>query len=594
MFAAPMLTSADVNTLNVSASGSDSLTCGSATFPCASIQYAVNKARDGATIVTHGGVYKYDAASDDCGSIGIDAVVCIINKSVTLQGNNTVIDGEDQHRGIVIVRGGVDTPVVLTLSGYTVRRGLATPITMRGNDDLINAFGGGIYVENAGVILNNVTIENSHAQAQSATSAKGGSAGGGGMAILASSYDNSLSNVRLAGNRSSGGNSPTRGGSATGGALFVYQSNLTVSDSIFDSNIAAGGVTTGTADSDGGRSAAQGGAAQFASSKITLRRVTAKGNQALGGDVNGARGGIATGGAFMMGGEDSAKSPLIMMDSVVRENTARGGNSLNTTGSVTGGAAEGGGIHVNSASLSLVRTSVVGNIARGGDNVNIKGGAIGGGVFIQRQIASSGAFSAVNSVIASNKTQMGGGSTQGLGGGGAGIYVQGVNADLLHVTLANNEFSEDYMGGQAILLGDGSTYSTTVKLTNSIVSTHKNANGTAALHVKPGAVLTLTVNLMASNSLDTNIADAAASRGTIVGANTSIDTISASFIYPAAPNYDFHIAKSSTAINAAQGILTSNDIDGQPRPYGKAADLGADEYYEAAIYMPLIVSQYSP
>ena len=52
-------------------------------------------------------------------------------------------------------------------------------------------------------------------------------------------------------------------------------------------------------------------------------------------------------------------------------------------------------------------------------------------------------------------------------------------------------------------------------------------------------------------------------------------------------NGDYHIGSGSAAIDLGVNAGIDVDIDGQGRPAGGGYDIGADEYYEFAIYLPL-------
>jgi len=108
----------------VASSGNDTGDCSSAASPCRTIQYAVNEASSGDTILVAQGMYTYNQAADPCTflydpGIGKDgrAVVCIVDKVLTILGgysisswlkanptsNLTVVDGQNLHRGVFLI-----------------------------------------------------------------------------------------------------------------------------------------------------------------------------------------------------------------------------------------------------------------------------------------------------------------------------------------------------------------------------------------------------------------------------------------------------------------------------------------------------------
>ena len=55
---------------------------------------------------------------------------------------------------------------------------------------------------------------------------------------------------------------------------------------------------------------------------------------------------------------------------------------------------------------------------------------------------------------------------------------------------------------------------------------------------------------------------------------------------------DYHLGTGSGAINQAVGATgVTDDIDGDPRPVGPAADVGADEV-RFAVFLPLVLRQW--
>jgi hypothetical protein len=66
--------------------------------------------------------------------------------------------------------------------------------------------------------------------------------------------------------------------------------------------------------------------------------------------------------------------------------------------------------------------------------------------------------------------------------------------------------------------------------------------------------------------------------------NNPVSAASANFVSPGAPNYDYHIKKTSAAKDAATGSASGKDMDDQARPWFGAPDIGADEY------VPIVLS----
>jgi hypothetical protein len=94
----------------------------------------------------------------------------------------------------------------------------------------------------------------------------------------------------------------------------------------------------------------------------------------------------------------------------------------------------------------------------------------------------------------------------------------------------------------------------------------------------PGTTINLNQGLWANNTKNHNAGDGAAWAGTFNGLGTWSSAASAGFVAPAAPNYNYHLRSDSAAKEKAIGSTTSNDIDGDARPFDAVADLGADEY----------------
>jgi hypothetical protein len=51
---------------------------------------------------------------------------------------------------------------------------------------------------------------------------------------------------------------------------------------------------------------------------------------------------------------------------------------------------------------------------------------------------------------------------------------------------------------------------------------------------------------------------------------------------------EYHLSPGSAAIDSGMDAGISQDIDGNPRPFGSAPDVGADEFTRLELYLPLV------
>jgi hypothetical protein len=542
-------------TYYVGPGGNDGGACTSAAAPCGTLQGAVNKAASGDTIQIAAGTYTFSV--DGCPGNNMNAVVCISEKNLTLRGagaSNTFIDGQQAHRGVAVLGGGVKPAV--TMENLAIRNSKGGPFGAEPRD----AFGGGMLVNFGSATLRNMQFV-SNQTVGNPSGDRGGKGSGGGLAILSSPGANTLQNIVFDGNQALGATGPTRGGEAQGGALFAFQSQISASSLTVNNNTAKGGDSSGSGGTpDGQESDGLGGGLSFqVGSNVTLQSSTFRNNQARGG--NAAQfGGNAFGGAIF--GEQATLN-LATLD--VRENEAVGGNG------VTGGVGGGGAVSHDSTNMTLDRSTLIDNNSVGG-NGNTAGAGGGGGIYITRFIDTSASSSVINTIIANNTARQGSGAS--AGGGGGGIWVQGLPLNLTHVTLAQNSIGAGMLGQAMIVNNFGAPASSTTDLNYSIVANH--SGGGAAIIVTSGNTLNLNRGLWVANSANTDTFNGAA---TINGGGSMLSTGSAGFVSPGAPNFNYHISNSSAAVNQATGSTTPNDIDGNSRPQGSAPDIGADEYY---------------
>lgn len=585
------------STFHVAPTGSDVKGCGSASSPCRSIQYAVNQAASGDTILVAAGTYTYDPGSDPCSFLVTRAVVCFVDKQLTILGgystanwtsanpvgNLTVIDGQNAYRGVAIVS--YSSIASLHMEGLTIRNGRAQGASS-GGDWYTTAFGGGMWAQNSAVTLRDIVFENNVARGGDTSSSYGGAASGGGLAIQSppQSSVSVLERVTFRNNQAVGGSGLDRGGLALGGGLFTYQAVVSADVVTFTNNLAKGGSSNGSGTAGGLHADAMGGGAAFQHrSSVTLSNVTAMGNRVVGGNAgaySGTYGGGGFGGAF-----HSEEATFVLTDAWIENNSVEGGTGAN------GGVGFGGGLELLNSSVTLKRVWVVGNVAISGGAVEAGGYAGspgGGGAYLWGFQDPPYYGELTNVVFADNQVVMSPSGISDLGGGGGGLVVQGMTVDIIHCTFAQNEFEGDLRSGQAILVhgtNGNRGIPGTANIYYSIIADHVNlnTNNTSALTVSEGSTANLYKGLFAGNTNDTNLNSRPLPPGKINGLDTMIHASSAGFVAPGAPDYDYHITPDSPAVARATGSTITDDIDGQPRPYGEVADIGADEYVPPAL-----------
>lgn len=586
----------------VAATGSDATSCTSSASPCLTIQKAVDSAASGDEIRVAQGTYS---GSGNCAAIQANAVVCILNKQITLRGgfstadwldpnpsaHPTVIDGQNLRSGIVVEKTSPTAPAAsLVLEGFEIRNGHGAPRMAGAGDALTFGWGGGIDASASPLTLRDVVLADNRVIGSPSAGDYAGAASGGGLSARSSPSQPKpaiqLERVQFLRNVADAGDNTGatgRGGYGHGGGLYTYFVDLNGSDLLFEDNQALGG----SAPSSDGRSVSGergdglGGAIsiEFGSS-VTLANVVATGNFSRGGDASPSNSSAVAGGGFggviQIEGSPSQPSSLTLSDSDLVQNSTRGGDAWE------GGLGRGGGILMNDAQVTLDRVLLLANQSTGGDgNASGSGGcsagegrrgaADGGGATLGRYLGSPVVVTVRNSIVADNATRMG---TTGCepGGGGGGISLDGVQATFEHLTLARNSIGPTSMQGSGLVLL-GTVAGCQLDLDYGIVADHDTPPSASAVHAQSAAAVTFTRGLFAGNSDDTNAGQGGA--GSFTGLGTTITAATAGFVAPGPPGYDYHLAAGSAAVGQAVGSPISIDFEQQSRD--GSPDLGADE-----------------
>jgi hypothetical protein len=222
--------------------GVDNVSCGSEALPCRSIQYPVNRAANGDTILVASGTYVFNAAADPCigYGFGTTGIVCVVNKSLSIYGgytstnwitadparNLTVLDGQTTQRGVFVASTGPLTR--FTLQGFTIMRGKAKGNSARTGFDKYYAYGGGLVSEFAHIVLKDIVFfsnesigENTDLEADTSTAARAAEA----AAVRWGSA--SLDSIQSISNTAQGARALS-GRVFTGGGLHSFRTIMTV------------------------------------------------------------------------------------------------------------------------------------------------------------------------------------------------------------------------------------------------------------------------------------------------------------------------------------------------------------------------------
>lgn len=569
----------DVNDVNSENTGA----CGSVETPCKSIQQAINLANSGDVILVAGGTYTYDVALDTLctANVGKTGVVCILNKELEIFGgfdgsdwvaadpiaHLTTINGQNTYRGVLVMKTSPTADEAsLRFEGFTVTSCFAKGEDS-GGDSKTFSFGGGLSATLADVTLRDLVFSSNAAVGGDTTDADYAGAGSGGaIAIRGSDGDRSqatIERVRFENNTAQGGVGIVRGGLGIGGGLFTNTTDLTASDLYLVSNRALGGSSTGYGSVGGLRADAQGGAIAFQNfTTATVSDIEAVDNEAVGGDAGGLAGG-AFGGAFF--GE---RSDLTLDRIVATGNVSNGGTGAE------GGIGAGGAIMTTRTTVDLTQGVLVQNRASGGDGPTRKGSGGGGAGYFSRPDGST-TVAVKNTIMADNIVDLGTGGGS-VGGGGGGVFLIGGHLTMSHCTLAANRLAESPLQGIAMVLVDGgATWSSVADIDFTIIADHTEYDGNVvAVHVQPNSTVNFDTGLFAGNDEDTNV-DGTPPAGAITGLGSMISTISAGFLSPGAPDFDYRLLEASAAVDAATGSTELVDFEGQERVDPR--DIGADE-----------------
>jgi len=257
------------------------------------------------------------------------------------------------------------------------------------------------------------------------------------------------------------------------------------------------------------------------------------------------------------------RSDATLGGNIIFSNTAESGgglfllsfghaDTLNGNAIFSNTAELGGGLFLQSSAATLSGNTISRNTA---DGMNLWDG--GGGL----QMCCDSAPTLINNVFADNWATS-----------GSGLKIRSSSPLLLHNTIARNNGGD----GSGIYVMKFETAYSTVAMTNTILASH-----TIGISVTDGNTVTVNGVLW----YDTAI--------TVSQSITAIVTVQNQHTgSPAFAHDGYHLTTNSAAINVGVNAGLTSDIDGQMRD--AQPDIGADEYIEWLVYLPLVSKNYSP
>jgi hypothetical protein len=479
-----------------------------------------------------------------------------------------------------------------------------------------NANGGGIYSTGGALTLAGATLANNqvtggrggdHNGYQCA--GEGGWATGGGLYATGGSLD--ISDSMVTGNRGTGGRGGDgyltyghtysgatysyytgggRGGTATGGGLYVNGGSLTIASSAIATNESTGG-NGGLAGNIG---LGQAGGL-FNEGTLTVSTSTLSGNSAAG---NG--GGIANWGTLTVstsslsgntapqgGGIANDRGTLTVTGSTLSGNTApQGGGGIRNLGTLTfsnstlsgNRAAVGGGI-ANVGTLTVSTSTLSGNSAtgEGGGVVNFGTVTVSNSTLSGNSAIGDAGGGIVNfgTVTVSNSTLSG----NSAGGNGGGIYTSGSGpVTLKNVTLTANRANTGGGSGRGggVYVASGSPM-----LHNTLIAGNFNgATGTTRDDVRGRLDASGDYNLIGDGTGMTGLTNGVI--GNLVGsADAPIDPLLGPLDDNGGPTLTHALLSGSPAIDAGNNAYATDwdqRGEGFPRIVNGIIDIGAFEY----------------
>jgi hypothetical protein len=265
--------------------------------------------------------------------------------------------------------GGNSTLEKITFTGNQARGG-------SGSDGGGNAEGGGIFVGEAVVTAKEITLSNNIA--------KGGDTGGnacaapgsgyGGAMVLTKQTNLNLSYITATGNQALGSNAGganSCGGQGIGGAFWIEEATVSISDSLLQANLATGGIAkAGGIGWEGG--------VYTEKANLTLDRVKFIANVAAsGGSSGGGKAGDAGGGGAYFGAWTGANYYTTIMNCLFAENKA----VMATQGAPNYGG--GGGLYILGIAATITHSTFV-------NNQLLNGISVGQGVMVNAAPTPSG------------------------------------------------------------------------------------------------------------------------------------------------------------------------------------------------------------